>query len=89
MSSMTEPESHTLACLRRVDEKLDRLHGEFGGRLERIEDELVVLKRYHVAARGARDRDDGVGLKAMLDRHERWLGDLGRRVGELEDARKD
>jgi hypothetical protein len=29
------------------------------------------------------------GLKAMLDRHERWLGDLGRRVRELEDARKD
>jgi hypothetical protein len=32
---MTEPESHTRACLRRLDEKLDRLHGEFGERLER------------------------------------------------------
>jgi hypothetical protein len=29
------------------------------------------------------------GLKAMLDRHERWLGELGRRVAELEGAPKD
>jgi hypothetical protein len=29
------------------------------------------------------------GLKAMLDRHERWLGDLGRRVAEREGAPKD
>jgi hypothetical protein len=43
MSSMTEPESHTLACLRRIDEKLDRFHGELSERLDRIEDELLVL----------------------------------------------
>jgi hypothetical protein len=29
------------------------------------------------------------GLKAMLDRPERWLGKLGRRVAELEGAPKD
>jgi hypothetical protein len=47
---MTEPVSHTLAYLRRLDEKLDRLHGEVGerfdrveGRLGAIEDELLVL----------------------------------------------
>ena len=36
---MTEPESHTLAYLRRIDEKLDRVEGRLG----RIEDELLVL----------------------------------------------
>ena len=47
---MTEPESRTLACLRRIDEKLDRHHSETGARLDRvesrlgrIEDELLVL----------------------------------------------
>ena len=54
---MTEPASHTLAYLGRLDEKLDLLHGEIGerlgevgerlGRVEdrlgRIEDELLVL----------------------------------------------
>jgi hypothetical protein len=40
---MTEPESHTLAYLRQIDEKLDRQHAETGVRLERIEDELLVL----------------------------------------------
>jgi hypothetical protein len=47
---MTEPESHTLAYLRRIDEKLDRQHTETGERLDRvesrldwIEDELLVL----------------------------------------------
>jgi hypothetical protein len=29
------------------------------------------------------------GLKAMLDRHERWIGELGRRVAHLEDAPKE
>jgi hypothetical protein len=29
------------------------------------------------------------GLKAMLDRHERWLGKLGSRVDELESAPKE
>ena len=29
------------------------------------------------------------GLKAMLDRHERWLGELGRHVAELENSPRD
>ena len=47
---MAEPADHTLAYLRRLDEKLDRLHREVGerfdrveGRLGAIEDELLVL----------------------------------------------
>jgi hypothetical protein len=47
---MAEAESHTLAYLRRREEKLDRLHTEVGerfdrveGRLGAIEDELLVL----------------------------------------------
>ena len=50
---MTEPESHTLAYLRRIDEKLDRVEDRLGtvqgrlerveGRLSRIEDDLLVL----------------------------------------------
>jgi hypothetical protein len=54
---MTEPASNTLAYLRRLDEKFDRVHGEVGElrievgglrsevaeRLGRIEDELLVL----------------------------------------------
>ena len=44
--ALTEPESHTLAYLRRIDEKLDRIEGRLErveGRLDRIEDELLVL----------------------------------------------
>jgi hypothetical protein len=40
---MTEPASHTLAYLRRLDEKLDRQHAETGARLDQIADELLVL----------------------------------------------
>jgi hypothetical protein len=29
------------------------------------------------------------GLKAMLNRHERWLGKLRRRVEDLEEASKE
>jgi predicted nuclease with TOPRIM domain len=91
---MTEPESHTLAYLRRIDEKLDRLQGEFGERLERvedrlgrIEDELLVLNGIVLRLEGR--EMENTGLKAMLDRHERWLGKLGSRVDELEGAPKD
>jgi hypothetical protein len=91
---MTEPESHTLAYLRRLDEKLDRLHGEFGerlerveGRLGRIEDELLVLNGIALRLEGR--EMETTGLKAMLDRHERWLGKLGRRVEDLEEANKE
>ena len=40
---MPDPESHTLAYLRRIDENLDRQHAETGARLDQIADELLVL----------------------------------------------
>jgi hypothetical protein len=94
MSSITEPESHTLAYLRRIDEKLDRQHAETGerlnrveDRLDRIEDELLVLNGIVLRLEGR--EMENTGLKAMLNRHERWLGKLGNRVDELEGAPKD
>ena len=98
---MTEPASQTLAYLRRLDEKLDRLHGEVGelrsevgerfdrieGRLGRIEDELLVLNGIALRLEGR--EVETTGLKAILDRHERGLADLGRRLTELEGARKE
>jgi hypothetical protein len=94
---MTEPESHTLAHLRRIDEKLGRIEGGLDGvegrlerveeRLGRIEDELLVLNGIVLRLEGR--EMENTGLKAMLDRHEHWLGKLGRRVDELEDAPKD
>jgi hypothetical protein len=88
---MTEPESHTLAYLRRLDEKLDRLATEVAelrtgveGRLGRIEDELLVLNGIALRLEGR--EIETTGLKAILDRHERWLGQLGRRIDELEGA---
>jgi hypothetical protein len=66
---MTEPESHTLAYLRRIDEKLDRVEDRLGrvegrlegveGRLGRIEDELLVLKVSRGAWKGVRSRPRG------------------------------
>jgi hypothetical protein len=91
---MTEPESHTLAYPRRIDEKLDRLGSEVSElrtevstRLDQIADELLVLNGIVLRLEG-RDMET-TGLKAMLDRHERWLGKLGNRVDELEGAPKD
>jgi hypothetical protein len=91
---MTEPESHTLAYLRRIDEKLDRQHAETGGRLDRvesrldrIEDELLVLNGIALRLEGR--EVETTGLKAILDRHERGLADLGRRLTELEGAQKE
>jgi hypothetical protein len=88
---MTEPESHTLAYLRRIDEKLDRQHAETSerldrveSRLDRIEDELLVLNGIVLRLEGR--EMENTGLKAMLDGHERWLRKLGNRVDELEDA---
>ncbi|MGH6905243.1 MAG: hypothetical protein ACREIR_21185 [Geminicoccaceae bacterium] len=97
---MTEPASHTLACLRRLDEKLDRLGSEVGerfdriegrldrveGRLGRIEDELLVLNGIALRLEGR--EVETTGLKAILDRHERALALLGRRIDELEGAPK-
>jgi predicted nuclease with TOPRIM domain len=105
---MTEPASRTLAYLRRLDEKLDRVHGEVGerfdriegrlervedrldrveGRLGRIEDELLVLNGIALRLEGR--EVETTGLKAILDRHERALGLLGRRTAELEGADKE
>ena len=98
---MTEPASHTLAYLRRLDEKFDRLHGEVaelrtevrerfdhvGERLGRIEDELLVLNGIALRLEGR--EIETTGLKSILDRHERRLAELGRRVGELENSGKD
>jgi hypothetical protein len=95
---MTEPESHTLAYLRRIDEKLDRLGSELrteaselrtevSARLDQISDELLVLNGIVLRLEGR--EMETTGLKAMLDRHERWLGKLGSRVDELEGAPKE
>jgi hypothetical protein len=94
---MTEPESHTLAYLRRIDEKLDRLgrelrteaaelRTEVGLRLGRIEDELLVLNGIALGLEGR--EVETTGLKALFDRHERRLTELDRRLAELEDAPK-
>jgi hypothetical protein len=84
---MTEPESHTLVYLRRIDEKLDRQHAETGARLDRIEDELVVLNGIVLRLEGR--EVENTGLKAILDRHERALARLGQRVDEIERAGKE
>jgi hypothetical protein len=94
---MTEPESHTLAYLRRLDEKLDRLgsdlRAEIGelrtetrARLDQIADELLVLNGIALRLEGR--EIETTGLKAIADRHERWLTTLGRRIDELEGASK-
>jgi hypothetical protein len=94
---MTEPASHTLAYLRRLDEKLDRIEGRLDGvdgRLDRvegrlgwIEDEVLVLNG--IALRPEGREVETTGLKAILDRRERGLADLGRRLTELEGAPKE
>jgi hypothetical protein len=91
---MSEPGSHALVYLRRIDEKLDRQYAQTSewldqieGRLDRIEDELLVLNGIVLRLEGR--EMENTGLKAMLDRHERWLGKLGSRVDELEGAPKD
>ena len=63
---MTEPESHTLAYRRRIDEKLDRHHVETGARLDRvesrldrIEDELLVLNGIVLRLEGGEARARG------------------------------
>ena len=90
---MAEPESHTLAYLRRIDEKLDLQHAESGARLDRVEsrldqiaDELLVLNGIVLRLEGR--EVEATGLKSILDRHERGLADLGRRLTELEGADK-
>jgi hypothetical protein len=101
---MTEPASHTLAYLRRIDEKLNRLGSELPTEVSELRTEVSEL-RTEVGARLGRIEDEllvlnGIalrlegrevettGLKAILDRHERGLADPGRRLTELEDTRK-
>lgn len=97
---MAEPASHTLAYLRRLDEKLDRLHSDVGelrtdvderldrveGRLGGIEEELLVLNGIALRLEGR--EVETTGPKALFDRHERKLAELGRRLAEMEDANK-
>jgi hypothetical protein len=97
---MTEPASHTLAYLRRIDEKLDRLGTEIGdrlgrveGRLEKLEDRLMRIEDELLVLNGIALRLEGrdvetKGVKAILDRHERVLALLDRRLAELEGAEK-
>jgi hypothetical protein len=59
---MTEPESQTLAYLRRIDEKLDRIEGRMNGvetRLDQIADELLVLNGIVLRLEVARSRPRG------------------------------
>ena len=72
-----------------MDEQLDLAQERLGtvegrldgvaGRLGRIEDELLVLN-------GIALRLEGLEIETTRPkRYERWLGELGRRVTELED----
>jgi hypothetical protein len=92
---MTEPASPTLAYLRRIDEKLDRIEGRMDGvegRLDRRAGATTSAASCSCSTasrsawKGGRSRN---GLKATFDRHERWLGELGRRVTELGGAEKE
>ena len=56
-------------------------------RLDQIVDELLVLNGIVLRLEGR--EIETTGLKAMLDRHERWLGELGRHVAELENPPRD
>jgi hypothetical protein len=94
-AGLAEFASHTLAYLRRLDEKLDRVDGRLDrvdgrlerveGRLERIEDELLVLKDVGLRLEGR--EVETTGVKRIPDRHERALALLDRRMAELEDAK--
>ena len=91
---MAEPANHTLAYLRRLEEKFDRLHSEVGelrtevgerfdrveARLGGIEDELLVLNGIALRLEGR--EVETTGLKALFDRHE-------RRLAELEGSKRD
>lgn len=99
--ALTEPASHTLAYLRRIDHKLDQLGSEPGelrsevrerlngveGRLGRIEDELLVVNRIALRLEGR--EVETTGLKAIRDRHERALAERARRIAELEGAKEE
>jgi hypothetical protein len=86
---MTDPASYTLAYLRQIDGKLDRVDDRLArveGQLGRIEDELLVLNGIILRLEG---RDvETTGLKSILDRDEHALALLGRRMDELEGADK-
>jgi hypothetical protein len=48
--------------------------------------ELLVLNGIVLCLEGR--EIETTWLKAIHDRHERWLGELGRRIAELEGATK-
>jgi hypothetical protein len=64
-------------CLRRIESAV---------RLDRIKDELLVLNGSVLRLEGR--EVETTGLKAIFDRHERGLADVGRRLLELEGAQK-
>jgi hypothetical protein len=86
---MPQPAIRSLICdgwTRSSDRIERRVHG-VGTRLDQIADELLVLNG--IVFRLESREVETTGLKAMLDRCERWLGDLGRRIAELEGAPKE
>jgi hypothetical protein len=56
------------------------------GRLSRTEDELLVLNGTALRLEGR--EMETTGIKSILDRHERGLADVGRRLLELEGAKE-
>ncbi len=98
--AMTEPASHTLAYLHRLDEKLDRLHSEVGERFNRIDGRLgrVENRLDRVEERLGRIEDEQLVLNGIALRLEgREVETTGlkaildrheRRLAEPEGAKK-
>ena len=77
---MSEPTDHTLALLRRMDAKLDRLQADvtdLRGRLQRVEGRLTSVD----ARLGVLETFDGGGSR--LDRR---LDEHGRRRSQMADV---
>lgn len=77
---MSDPTDRTLALLRRMDAKLDRLQSDvtdLRGRLQRVEGRLTSLD----ARLGVLETFDG-----EVTRLDRRLDDQGRRLARIEDA---
>lgn len=79
-ATMTEPTDHTLALLRRMDAKLDRLQSDvtdLRGRLQRVEGRLTSV-------------DARLGVLETFDsevtRIDRRLDEHGRRLARIEDV---
>jgi predicted nuclease with TOPRIM domain len=97
---MTEPASHTLAYLRRLDEKFDRLHSEVGelrtevgqrfdrveGRLDRVEDRLGRIEDELLVLNGIALRVQGRVVETTG--LKAILDRHERRLAELEGSNK-